>query len=192
LWVQIIGRGLRRAEGKDHLLILDHSSNSMRLDTVDKIFFDKLHDGRKGPDLWSDEEREAAAEAKVALPKLCPECSAVIARHELKCSQCGHEFTPLCEIQVIEGDLVKLGSGEKGRIGATFEERMTFYRECLGACRDRGWKPGAAFYKFQGKYGLDAKTGPGWQHLEPLDPTPATLNEIKRQAIAYARARDAR
>ena len=188
----MVGRGLRRAEGKDNLLILDHSSNSLRLDTVDKIFFDKLHDGEKGPDLWSDEEREAAAEAKAAKPKLCPECSAVLARHELKCSQCGHEFKPVCEVKVIEGDLVKLGSGEPGRIGATHEERVTFYRECLGFAEERGWKPETAYYKFQGKFGKHEKPPWSWRQLGPLKPSPATLNEIKRQAIAYAKAGDAR
>jgi DNA repair protein RadD len=181
LWTQIIGRGLRRAEGKDKLLILDHAGNSQRLDTVDKIFFDKLHDGKGGPDLGSDEEREAAAEAKAAKPKLCPECSAVIARHELKCSLCGHEFKPVCEVTVIDGELVKFGSGQLGRIGANEDERKTFFRECLGACRDNGWKPGAAFFKFRGKYGADAKAGADWGLLEPLDPTPETLNKPRRQ-----------
>jgi DNA repair protein RadD len=128
LWTQIIGRGLRRAEGKDKLLILDHAGNSQRLDTVDKIFFDKLHDGKGGPDLWSDEEREAAAEAKAAKPKLCPECSAVIARHELKCSLCGHEFKPVCEVTVIDGELVKFGSG--GGLGPT---RMSARRSFVNA-----------------------------------------------------------
>jgi DNA repair protein RadD len=189
LWVQLIGRGLRRAEGKDHLKILDHSSNSLRLNIVDLIFFDKLHDGKKGPDLWSDEEREAPAEARVALPKLCPECSAVIARHELKCTQCGHEFKPVCEVKVIEGDLVKLGGGETGRIGATHEERLTFYRECLGVAQERGWKPETAYYKFQGKFGKHEKPPWSWRQLGPLKPSPATLNEIKRQAIAYAKAK---
>jgi hypothetical protein len=152
LWVQMIGKVLRRAEGKADLRILDHSSNSLSLHTVDKIFFDKMHDGKRGPDLWSDEEREAAAEAKQALPKLCPECSAVVARHELKCSQCGHEFKPVCEVNVIEGDLVKLGGGEQGRIGATFQDRQTFYRECLGVAEERGWKPETAYYAHLQRY----------------------------------------
>jgi DNA repair protein RadD len=180
LWVQIIGRGLRRAEGKDHLLILDHAGNSQRLDTVDKIFFDKLHDGRKGPDLWSDEEREAAALARMALPKLCPECAAVIARHELKCSQCGHEFKPVSDVKVVEGELVKLGSGEKGRYGATFEERRTFYRECLGNARQRGWNPASAYYAHIQRYG-GIKPPWEWRQLEPLKPTEETLNELRRQ-----------
>jgi DNA repair protein RadD len=31
LWVQMIGRGLRRAEGKDRLVIIDHTMNSRSL-----------------------------------------------------------------------------------------------------------------------------------------------------------------
>jgi superfamily II DNA or RNA helicase len=179
LWVQIIGRGLRRAEGKDHLLILDHSGNSLRLGTVDQIFFDTLHDGQGGPDLWSDEEREAAALAKQSLPKLCPECAAVIARHELKCSQCGHEFKPVSNVKVIEGDLVKLGSGAQARIGATVQERMTFYRECLGYAKIKGIKPGVAYYAHLERYNF--KSPWEWNKLEPLPPSQETQMEIRRQ-----------
>ena len=37
LFVQTIGRGLRTAEGKDKLLILDHAGNHLRLGTVRDI-----------------------------------------------------------------------------------------------------------------------------------------------------------
>ena len=37
LYVQIIGRGLRTAEGKDHCLILDHSDTTLRLGFVTEI-----------------------------------------------------------------------------------------------------------------------------------------------------------
>jgi DNA repair protein RadD len=186
LWVQSIGRGLRRAPGKDHLLILDHTGNSLRLGTVDAIMFDKLHDGKKGVDLWSDEEREAAAEARASLPKLCVECAAVVPRGETKCHQCGHEFNPVSMIKVVDGDLVRLDSNDPGRIGSTFEEQQTFYREVLGHVRQRGLKSGFAFHKFVGRYGT--KPPWEWQRLSPLTPTQATLNEIKRQSIAWARS----
>ena len=35
--MQIIGRGLRTAEGKDHCLILDHSDTTLRLGFVTDI-----------------------------------------------------------------------------------------------------------------------------------------------------------
>ena len=45
LFVQIIGRGLRTAEGKDYCLILDHSDNHTRLGFVTDIGRDRLDDG---------------------------------------------------------------------------------------------------------------------------------------------------
>jgi superfamily II DNA or RNA helicase len=43
--VQTIGRGLRTAEGKDHLIILDHAGNHQRIGLVTEIDFPKLDDG---------------------------------------------------------------------------------------------------------------------------------------------------
>jgi superfamily II DNA or RNA helicase len=45
LFVQIVGRGLRTAEGKDDCLILDHSD--IRLGFVTDIHRDKLNEGRE-------------------------------------------------------------------------------------------------------------------------------------------------
>jgi DNA repair protein RadD len=179
--VQKIGRGLRTAPGKDFLLILDHAGNHLRLGKVTDIFHGTLHDGSPKA------EAERKAEKGEPLPRLCPSCKAVISKREETCSQCGHLFTAFTKVRHRDGDLVLLGSGEPGRIGATEEEHQTFFRECLGYCRQRGWKPGAAFFRFRGKY-PNAKTKPEWQRLDPMTPTLATINEIKRQTIAWAKS----
>lgn len=191
LWVQMIGRGLRRSEGKDHLLILDHTLNSTTLGTVETIFFDGLHDGSRGVDLWSDEEREAAAEARAAKPVVCHQCKAIIPRGLTKCPKCGHEFRPVCNVEVVEGDLVKLGSGEQGRLGATHGEQQRFYQECLGYAAEREWSPGAAYHQTIAKFPSLPRPPWAWRNLEPLTPSPATINELKRQWIAR-RARASR
>jgi DNA repair protein RadD len=175
LHVQKIGRGLRTAPGKDFLLVLDHAGNHLRLGRVTDIFHGKLHDGTPKA------EAERKAEKGEPLPKLCPECKAVISKRDETCPQCGHRFTAYTKIRHQDGELVLLGSGEQGRIGPTELERQTFYRECLGHGRDKGWKPGAAYYQFPGKYGKDAKPKREWQQLEPLTPSLATINEINRQ-----------
>jgi superfamily II DNA or RNA helicase len=178
--VQKIGRGLRTAPGKDHLLVLDHAGNHLRLGKVTDIFHGRLHDGTP----------KAAAERKdengEPLPKLCPACKEVIGRREETCPNCGHAFTAHTNVRHRDGDLVELGSGEAGRMGATVEEKRRFYLECLGYCRDRGKKDGFAFYKFQGKYGTREKPPYAWRDYQPLKPSLATLNEIKRQSIAWA------
>jgi DNA repair protein RadD len=46
LFTQTIGRGLRTAEGKDYLLILDHAGNHLRLGMVTDIAQDRLDDGK--------------------------------------------------------------------------------------------------------------------------------------------------
>ncbi len=47
LYTQIIGRGLRTADGKDHCLILDHSDTTLRLGFVTDIHHTTLDDGAK-------------------------------------------------------------------------------------------------------------------------------------------------
>lgn len=181
--VQKIGRGLRTAPGKDHLLVLDHAGNHLRLGEVTGIFHGKLHDGTPKA------EKERKAEKSEPLPKLCPECKAVISKREETCSQCGHVFTAQTGVRHQDGELVKLGSGEQGRMGATVEEKRQFYLEALGYARQSGKKDGFAFHKYQGKYGLHEKPPWAWRAYEPLTPTLATINEIKRQAIAWAQGR---
>ena len=179
--VQKIGRGLRTAPGKDHLLILDHAGNHLRLGKVTDIFHGKLHDGTPKA------EAERKAEKGEPLPKLCPECKAVISRREDTCSQCGHVFTAHTNVRHRDGTLVLLDSGEQGRIGATVEEKRQFYLEARGYARLFGKKDGFAFYKYQGKYGAHEKPPWAWKSYEPLSPSLATINEIKRQAIAWAK-----
>lgn len=66
LWIQMVGRGLRPAEGKEYCLILDHTDNTLRLGFPDD------------PVEWSLEA--------VSLP----EKSAFALKHD-----CGHFFKPL-------------------------------------------------------------------------------------------------
>jgi superfamily II DNA or RNA helicase len=189
LWVQQIGRGLRRAEGKDHLLILDHAGNHQRLGKVTDIFHDKLDDGKRGPDPRSDEEREAAA-GSAPLPKLCPECSAVVSKQDAKCPQCGHAFHHWTEVQTRDGELVLLGE-KGGRNGATFEEKRQFYREALWYTRERGNSDGRAFHIYQGRFGKREKPPWHWRDGELPQASLATINQIKRQTIAWRKGRAA-
>jgi superfamily II DNA or RNA helicase len=81
LFVQMIGRGLRIADGKADCLILDHSDNHLRLGFVTDIHHDKLDDGR--------ERQKAEPKAREALPKKCPKCSYLKAPKLLVCPACG-------------------------------------------------------------------------------------------------------
>jgi DNA repair protein RadD len=72
LFVQKIGRGLRAAEGKDKCVIINNAGNHLRLGQVTDIHQTHLDDGKKRDCSAKKEERSEP------LPKLCPECKAVL------------------------------------------------------------------------------------------------------------------
>ena len=80
LFVQMIGRGLRTADGKDDCLILDHSDNHIRLGFVTDIYHDELDDGR--------ERQKAQPKQAEVLPKKCPKCSFLKPPKLLACPCC--------------------------------------------------------------------------------------------------------
>ena len=69
LYTQIIGRGLRTAEGKQDCLILDHSDTTLRLGFVTDIHHEHLDDGRHR------KSNGVTREKPTPLPKECPSCS---------------------------------------------------------------------------------------------------------------------
>jgi DNA repair protein RadD len=66
LFVQIIGRGLRLGEGKDHCLILDHSDTTLRLGFVTDIHHETLDYGKT---------RASHKRDSIKLPKECSNCA---------------------------------------------------------------------------------------------------------------------
>lgn len=79
LHLQITGRGLRPADGKEDLLVLDLSGN-MRKHGVD---LDKLK--VKIPGSVKGEKEED-------LSKVCPQCSTLVSLEVMQCPKCGNEW----------------------------------------------------------------------------------------------------
>lgn len=73
LWSQIVGRGLRTAEGKTDCLVLDFGQNTARHGPLDRIFGKAKGDG-------------------AAPVKICPECRSIIPAGCSECPDCGHLF----------------------------------------------------------------------------------------------------
>lgn len=75
LYVQMVGRGMRIAEGKTDCLLLDYAGNIARHGPLDDI---KVKPKSKG-----------GGDAPV---KLCPKCQAMCAASARQCDHCGFEF----------------------------------------------------------------------------------------------------
>jgi superfamily II DNA or RNA helicase len=180
LFVQTIGRGLRTAPGKDHLLILDHAGNHLRLGMVTEIGQNHLDDGSARQ---ADVDR--GREPVELLPKLCEECKAVVPARARSCPSCGGEIHAKTDIEAVEGELVEFGARRSGKRGVEVFEKKRFYAELLGYAERRGFKRGWAFHKFEERYGHQPA---GYEHVS-MEPSLATMNWIKSRQIAFAKAR---
>ncbi|SDD06060.1 DEAD/DEAH box helicase [Belnapia rosea] len=78
LYVQMVGRGTRLAEGKDDCLVLDFAGNTARHGPIDTV------DGRK---------KEPAGDGEAPI-KVCPECQTINHASARHCIDCDHEFPP--------------------------------------------------------------------------------------------------
>lgn len=145
LYVQIIGRALRTAPGKDRAIILDHSDTTLRLGFVTDIVHDELD---KGADR---KNANRPKEKKLPLPKECTSCHYLKPASVHVCPGCG--FAPIADpgIECVDGDLVQV-SGEK--IAYDMQTKQRWYSGLIYYAQERGYKPGWAYFQFKEKFGI--------------------------------------
>ena len=79
LYIQMVGRGTRKADGKTDCLVLDFAGNVMRHGPVDQA------DNNGG-------EQRSSVKADTVAAKRCPDCGELNGLRAGQCSSCGHEF----------------------------------------------------------------------------------------------------
>jgi DNA repair protein RadD len=183
LFVQTIGRGLRTAEGKDHLLILDHAGNHLRLGMAPDITQDRLDNGRERRTVVNRNR-----ERSERLPKRCDECKAVVAPGAKACPSCGAPIRGKTEVESAEGELVELGSRRTGAVAPSIGDKISFYGELLWIARERGHKPGWAGFKFKERC-VSWPNDPRVRSATPRPPSLKTKNWIVSRQIAFAKTR---
>jgi superfamily II DNA or RNA helicase len=149
LYVQIIGRALRAAPGKDHALILDHSDTTQRLGFVTDIHHDQLDKGTKA-------EAKVTFENKPKLPKECKQCGCL--KSTKVCPNCGFEAKPASGVVENEGELIEISVDRKPTASAAKadhwspRERKAFLAQLRGYAVLHGYKPGWASMKYREKF----------------------------------------
>jgi DNA repair protein RadD len=78
LYVQMLGRGTRKAEGKSSCLVLDFSGNVRRHGPADAVSVTTRERAAVRPDSEN--------------AKVCPACDSLVARAASVCPDCGHEW----------------------------------------------------------------------------------------------------
>ena len=186
LYVQIIGRALRTAEGKDHALILDHTDTTSRLGFVSDIHHEHLSAGKL--------DSNTPGKRKPPLPKPCPRCTVLIPVGCKTCPECGFERKIESKIYEREGELVEFTGGfrKKGKTNAlllpyTYEEKCRFYAQLRGYAIEKGYRPGWAFVKYMEKF-QGEKPDWGWKNHQPMAPGPEVRMYAKSKQIEWARS----
>jgi DNA repair protein RadD len=184
LFRQMIGRGLRPAEGKSDIVILDHSGGVFRHGRPDDAIEWTLDTDRKAANVTHE-----ARVAKSGSDPFC-ECKGcgALRMKGMACTECGWEPKPYGrDVEVIDGDLVELGKANTN----SEIDRQAFYQELRGyqqTARKKDGSPysnGWAAQQFKTKHGHFPPWS--WNHQSPLVPSPATLRWIKSRQIAWAK-----
>jgi len=185
LFIQIVGRGLRKdeASGKTDCLILDHSNTALNLGRPDEIYYETF---RSGKSATSGEKNKKEKEEKK--PKLCPHCKFVMLPKEKECPSCGFVMPPpVSEIEVADGELTELGfAGVRAKNKALRDEKQAFYSGLLWIARDRGYKTGWADNKYRAKF----KVWPRGLDGVASFPDASVFNFVKAQNIAWAKSKN--
>jgi superfamily II DNA or RNA helicase len=183
---QMVGRGLRKAPGKDFLLLLDHTTTTERLGFVTDIHYDRLDDGRR--------KRETKVR-ETPLPTPCEQCGFLPPKREQRCSNCGFSKPqPVSDRVEGIGELVEwTAAGSRDGAGAIVTPaaaKRDFYAQLLWVGRARSYKDGWAAVQFKERFG----EWPPWGWvgmIEPVAPGPLVLSWVRYRMIRYAKAKRA-
>lgn len=85
LWVQMIGRGMRPAEGKENCLVLDFAENTREHGPIDAV------------EIRAIKAKDEPGDAPV---KICPKCEMYLHAAVRECEECGYQF-PAPEVKIV-------------------------------------------------------------------------------------------
>lgn len=179
MYLQMLGRGLRPAEGSENCLVLDHSGAVHE------------HGFAADPRDWTLEgdyalARKTERKTKKSSGKLvnCPECRAVYSGRR-DCPECGY-VRPVrgVEVETLDGELVEIGAG----MGAERIDQMRWYVELAGLAAERGWKSGWAAHKYKEKFGQWPPRA--WSGMALARPSSEVRRWVQSRIIAWRKVQE--
>ncbi len=182
LYQQVVGRGLRPADGKEHLLLLDHSPSTQNLGLVNEI-------DAAGHYLDEGEAETKRAGRDEPKRRECAECRAVLPKAALECPFCGHVPEKRIKTMLRRN---ATGTLEEYQVADELDTELELtYRELRSYGAMREYKPGWAWHKFKEKTGLHPPKAWSEDPVRLWDEQirPETLSWIKSTQIRWAKRR---
>jgi len=190
LFRQMIGRGLRPAEGKTDVIILDHSGGVHRHGRPDDVIEWTLDTDKRAAN-----PTHAARIAETGGSDPFCECKACghLRMKGMACDKCGWQPKPPARaVEYINGELVELGNPA---VIPSDTERRIFYAELRDYQQTARKKDGSPYHQGWAANQYRTKHGSfppwSWNNDPSVSPSPATLRWIKSRQIAWAKAKRA-
>lgn len=149
--VQKLGRGIRLANGKESLIILDPAANCLRLGLITDIHHDKLDTRKPG-----DKKQAYEDDPEPPKPRKCKECRAVMPASAKKCPNCGKVWFAASAVEVQAGDLTEFIGGKTPKKAPKPQknEKQEAYSSFIYMAQERNFKPGWAAQKYKAMFGV--------------------------------------
>jgi DNA repair protein RadD len=146
-WVQDGGRGIRIADGKESLLLLDHAGTAEELGLFTDIHHDTLD--MRDP----NEKGQPFQDKKTLKPRKCPRCNALIRSGISMCPVCGAMIGKGKTPRQVQGELIAIGKKEK-KEKHSMDVKQEWYSGFLGLAKERGKSEGYAANLYRDKFGV--------------------------------------
>jgi len=199
MYLQMVGRGMRPAEGKTDFLLVDHGRcvETLGLPHIPRDWsLDERHNVNNAA---REQQRRKSAEEK---PRTCPECRHVwlVSQDGEACRECGWVAAPKPKGVVVQNaDLGELDYENQERATPQSPEVVQFYREALGdysRTKPQAWRDtpnkgrASCWHAVREKFELAEDRIPRtFWNLAPLPPSVGTSGWLKYRRIKYARSR---
>lgn len=180
LYLQMVGRGLRPADGKEDCIVLDHAGAVTLHGMADEDFPWDLDGATTMEQRQKDRAKKAKTEAK---SHRCKQCAFVF-RHAIACPKCGWQVPrPRENVETLDGELERLNGKSK-------HNKRDVYAQLLTYAGQKGYKPGWAYFAFKDLFHQDpVREWRGDPAQEPTEPTKALIKYLFiRRAKAKAKA----
>ena len=174
LHIQMCGRGLRVADGKENCLILDHAGNIERLGFPDDPLPTEMCDREKGV---CEKDKKPKDEP---LPWNCPQCHHLVPIKTRACPCCGYMAKPIADVTEETGVLKRLKSAGRA-------DKQEIYSQLLCMAEDRGYAKGWVSHKYKAIFGVFPRKVSDTIAV----PSPELRKWITSQNIRYANRRQA-
>lgn len=147
-YLQMAGRVLRPAPGKERALILDHSGTVQSIGFPTDDFPMELDDGKPKQSSGSDRKQEEKKPAK------CPKCS-YLKKNGGKCPVCGFQPQKQNTTEHAAGELVPLTKKEKAKAAKLAGlDKQHVYSELYRMGEEHGYKPGWVANQYRSIFGV--------------------------------------